>query len=159
MCQSSICFQTSTNNRLCRRKLLFDCRTPTLQQHGTIWLYHLPEPRQVTIRSLKNNTWSTHAELLHDARLIRNASQCSIATHEVRTLPKLQGTAQANLETSHIYIPDKINVVANHEIPLLEQISPGAVAQLHEIRSKTMVSSPSLDVHSIFHIQQASLRE
>jgi hypothetical protein len=53
--ESSISFQTSTNNRLCRRKLLFDYRTPTLEQHGTIWLYHLPEPREVTIRCLKNN--------------------------------------------------------------------------------------------------------
>ena len=140
-----------------RRKLLFDYRTPTLQQRGTIWLYHLPEPRQVTIRCLKNNTWTTRTELLHDARLIFNASHCSIATHAVRILPKLQGTAQANLETSHIYIPDKINVVANHEISLLEQIIADAVAHLDEIRAKTMVPSPSFDVDSIFHIQ-ASLR-
>ena len=134
-CESSIYFQTSTNNRLCWRKLLFDYRTPTLQQHGTIWLYHLPEPRQVTIRCLKNNTWTTRTELLHDAGLIFNAFQCSIATHEVRTLPKLQETAQSNLETSHIYIPDKINVVANSEISMLVQITPDAVAQLDEIRS------------------------
>jgi len=114
-------------------KITFQLSTSTLQQHGTIGLYHLPEPRQVTISCLKNNTWTTRTKL-HDAGLIFSASQCSIATHEVRTPPKLQGTAQANLENSHIYIPDKINAVANHEIPLLEQISPDAVAQLNEIR-------------------------
>ena len=103
-CESSIYFQTFTNNRLCRRKLLFDYRTPTLEQHGTIWLYHLPEPREVTIRCLKNNIWTTRTELLHDAGLIFNASQCSIAKHEVRTLPKLQGTAQANLgDFTHLH--------------------------------------------------------
>ena len=101
---NSIYFQSSTNNRLCRRKLLFDYRTPTLEQHGTIWLYHLPEPREVTIRCLKNNIWTTRTELLHDAGLIFNASQCSIAKHEVRTLPKLQGTAQANLgDFTHLH--------------------------------------------------------
>jgi len=67
---NSIYFQSSTNNRLCRRKLLFDYRTPTLQKRGTIWLYYLPEPRQVTIRCLKNNTWTTRTELLHDAGLL-----------------------------------------------------------------------------------------
>ena len=54
----------------------------------------------------------------------------------------------------HIYIPDKINVVANHEISPLEQISPDAVAQLVEIRSKTMVSSSSCEVDTIFHINK-----
>jgi hypothetical protein len=98
-----------------------------------IWLYYLPEPRQVTVRCLKNNTSTTRTELLHDAGLIFNASQCSIATHEVRTLPKLHGTAQANWESSHIYIPDKINVVAKQEIPLLEKISPDAITHLDEI--------------------------
>jgi len=102
-CESSIYFQNSTNNRLCRRKFLFDYRTQTLEQHGTIWLYHLPEPRQITISCLKNNTWTTRTELLHDAGLLFNASQCSIATHEVRTLPKLQGTTQANLETTYLH--------------------------------------------------------
>ena len=111
-----------------------------------IWLYHLPETRQVTIRCLKNNTWTTHTELLHDARLIFNASQCSIATHEVWILPKLQRTAQANLKTSHICTLDKINVVPNHELPLLEQIPPDAVTQLDKIISKTMVPSPSFDL-------------
>ena len=70
-----------------------------------------------------------------------------------------KGQHKRTWETSHIYIPDKINVVANHEISLLEQITPYAVAQLDEIRSKTMIPSPSFDVDSIFHIQQASLRE
>ena len=102
--ESSIYFQTSSNSRLCRKKLLFDYRTPTLQQHGTIWQYHLPEPRQVTIRCLKNNTWTTRTEFTHDAALIFNASQCSIATREVRSLPKLQGTAQANLgDFTHLH--------------------------------------------------------
>ena len=123
------------------------------------WLYHLLEQRQITIQCLKDNTWTTRTELLSDAVLIFNASQCSITTNEVRTLPELQGTAQVNLQTSQIYIPDKIDVVANHEIPLLEQITPDAFAQLDEIRSKTMVPSQTFEVDSLLHIQQASLRE
>jgi len=34
-CESSLFFQASTSNQLCRRNLLFGYRTPTMQPHGT----------------------------------------------------------------------------------------------------------------------------
>jgi hypothetical protein len=40
-CESSLFFQTTDDHSLCRRKLLLHYRTPTLQRHGSVWVYHL----------------------------------------------------------------------------------------------------------------------
>jgi hypothetical protein len=90
-CESSLFFQATISNKLCRRNLLFDYRTPTLQRHGALWLYHLPEPRQVTLRCPSANSWTSRTETLSDARVLLNTSKCSISTSELRTLPELRG--------------------------------------------------------------------
>ena len=35
-------FQADISNTMCRRNLLYSHRTPTLQRHGKVWLYHFP---------------------------------------------------------------------------------------------------------------------
>jgi len=157
-CESSLFFQAADSNKLCRRNLLFNHRTPTLQRHGALWLYHLPEPRQVTLRCPSANGWTSHTETLSEAGIILNSSRCSITTSEFRTLPELSGEIQAGIDTTHIYVPESIPVVASHEISLIKEMSP-EVKRLDEVTSKVMTPSQTFDMDSLFHIRQASLRQ
>jgi len=151
---SSIFFQTATYNHLCRRHLLVNYRTPTLQKHKSLWLYYFPEPRQVTLHCRKDNAWTTRTELLPEAGLILNASECSITTEQLRTFPELHGSMQTTLDTPYFYIPDKVSTVADHEITLLEQITPREVQQIDEVRSRVINPSKTFDVDSLFHLHQ-----
>ena len=99
-CESSLYYQISTSNKLCRANLLFNYRIPTLQRHGTLWLYHLPQPRQITSRCPITNGWTTYTETLPDTGVIRNASKCSITTNELQTLPELHGEIQSAIVTT-----------------------------------------------------------
>jgi len=101
--------------------------------------------------------WTTRAELLVEAGLLLIASSCSIATEEFRTLSELHGSMQTTLDTPHLYIPDKVSTVADHEIPLLEQITPKEIQQIDEVRSRVTTYAQSFDVNSLFHLQQVSL--
>jgi len=139
-CLSSIYFQTTTHNNRCRRHLQINHRTPSLQKHKSLWLYYFPEQRQVTLRCLKDNAWTTRTELLHEAGLILNASTCSITTEEHRTFPELQRIMQTALDTPYVYIPDKVPTVDDHELPLLGQITQREIQQIEEVRSR--VSTP-----------------
>ena len=158
-CLASIFFQTATYNNLCRRHLLINHRTPTLQKHKSLWVYYFPEQRQVTLRCLKDNVWTTRTELLYEAGLILNASTCSISTEELRTFTELQGSMQTTLDTTYVYIPHKVSTVADHELPLLEQITPKVVQQIEEVRSRVSTPSQTFDVDSLFHLRQVSLHQ
>jgi hypothetical protein len=81
-CESSLFFQADTSIKLCRRDILFNHRTPTLQRHGTHWFYHLPEQRTVTIRCPQTAGWTSRTELLVNVGQILNATRCSITTHQ-----------------------------------------------------------------------------
>ena len=129
-------------------------RTPTLRRHESLWLYYFPEQRQVTLRCLKDIVWTTRTELLYEAGLILNASTCSITTEELRTFTELQGSMQTTLDTPHVYIPDKVSTVADHELPLLEQITPREIQQIEEVRSRVSTPSQTFDVDSLFHLRQ-----
>ena len=124
-----------------------------------LYYTYFPEPRQVTLRCPSTNGWTSRTETLSDAGIIRNASRCSITTNELRTLPKLHGKTQSAISSTHIYIPDKISIVADHEIPLIKELLPAEVKQLEDVKSKVMVPSQSFDVDSLFHIKQATMHQ
>ena len=84
--------------------------------------------------------------LLSEAGLILNASTCSITAEELRTFPQLHGSMQTTLDTPYCYIQDKVSTVADHEIPLLEQITPSEVQQFDEVSSRVITSSQTFDV-------------
>ena len=134
-------------------------RNPTLQRHGKLWLYHLPEPRQITSRCRSANGWATETQTLSDAGVIRNATKCSITTNELKTIPELHGEIQSTIVNTHFYVPEQIQIVADHEIPLIKQVTPEEVTRLDEVKSKVMMPSQSFDVNSLFHIEQASARQ
>ena len=158
-CELSLFFQATNSNTLCRRKLLYNYRTPILQRHGTVWFYHLPERRSVTLRCPKANGWTTHTTSLAEVGQIFNATRCSITAEEIRTLPELHGEMQENINTANLYVPDQLSIVANHEIPLIQETSPQEVARLDEVKSKVVMPSQSFDIDSLFHIRQTSLRQ
>jgi len=158
-CLSSIFFQTSTYNSMCLRHLLVNFRTSTLQKHKSLWLYSFPEQRQVILSFLENNMWTSRTELLAEAELILNASSCSIATEEFRTLSGLHGSMQTTLDTPHLYIPVKVSTVAEHKIPLLEQITPKEIQPIDEERSRVTTHAQTFDVDSLFHLRQVSLHQ
>jgi hypothetical protein len=158
-CESSLFFQADTSIKLCRREIFFNYRTPTLQRHGTHWFYHLPEQRTLTIRCPQPTGWTSRTELLVNAGQILNATRCSITTHEFRTLPELHGETQATTYTDQLYVPDRLSIVAEHELPLIQVVAPEEAARLDEINSNVMMTSQTINTGTLFHIQQASMRQ
>jgi hypothetical protein len=63
------------------------------------------------------------------------------------------------ISSTHIYVPDKISVVADHEIPQIKKLLPAEVKQLEDVKSKVMAPSQCFDVDSLFHIKQATLHQ
>jgi hypothetical protein len=131
-CESSLFFQTADSYRVCRKNLLVSRSTPTLQQHGSAWLYHLPDPQLVTLRCWKN-TWTTHSKTLAGTRMTVNTTGCSISTNTLRTIPEMLGKAESTLSTPHLYVPDKVPVAADFEIQALEGIKPSEVTRLDDV--------------------------
>jgi len=144
---------------MCRRDLLYNYRTPLLQQHGKVWFYQFPERRPVTIRCPQANGWITHTASLAEVGKIFNASHCSIITNDIRTSPELHGGMQENIDNTKFYIPDQTSIVVDHEIPFIRETSPQEVTHLNEIKSKVVVPSQTFDINSLFHIRQTSSRQ
>jgi len=132
-CESSLFFQTVTNQHMCRRSLLLNHQTPTLRRHKTTWLYHLPESRQITLRCYINTQWMTYTKTLSGNGVITNATRCPVSTTQMHTLPELHKTSETTLNTLHLYVPEKISIVTDHETQLLEKISPELIQQLNDI--------------------------
>jgi hypothetical protein len=66
---------------------------------------------------------------------------------------------QSTLDTPYFYIPDKVSTVADHEIPLLEQITLKETQKIDEVRSRVITPSQTFDVNSLFHFRQVSLHQ
>jgi hypothetical protein len=133
-CMSNLYFQTTPSHSACRRHLLLNYETPTLQKHMTTWLYYFPMPQHITLHCLNDNKWTTYTETLTAAGLITNITGCSISTHDAYTLPELHGSTHAMLDNPHIYMPPKSSIVSHHEAKLLEEITPTEI-RLDAIKS------------------------
>ena len=94
---------------------------------GNARLLHVAEAR----------TYGKHTQTLSDAEVIRNATKCSITTNEFQTLPEIRGEIQFSVANTHFYVPDQIQIVADHELPLIKQISPEEVTRLVQVEVKS----------------------
>ena len=83
-CQASLFLQRTDSQNLCQRSLLLHHKTPTLQRHGTIWLYQFPEPQQAVIHCPGIDDKTPRTEILSGMGIIHNASRCSISTSPAR---------------------------------------------------------------------------
>jgi len=54
---------------------------------------------------------------------------------------------------------DKVSTIADHEIPLLEQITPKEIQKIDEVRSRVFTPSQTFNVDSFFHLRQVSLHQ
>jgi len=63
------------------------------------------------------------------------------------------------LDAPYCYVPDKVSTVADHEVPLFEQITPRQVQQINEVISRVITPSQTFDVDSLFHLRQVSLHQ
>jgi len=91
--------------------------------------------------------------------VITNATRCSVSTTQMHTLPELHKTSEANLHTFHLYVPEKISIVTDHETQILDKLSPELIQQLNDVKSRVMTSPRNLDVDSIVHVHHASLQQ
>ena len=135
-CQASLYLLRTDSHNLCQRSLLLHHKTPTLQRHETIWLYQFPEPQQAVIHCPGIDDKTPCTEILSGTGIIRNATRCSISISQIRTLADLQGTSRTEMHPSHFYIHDKLSIVAEHEVKLIEEAMPATVEQLNKIKTK-----------------------
>jgi hypothetical protein len=154
-CLSSLYFQSTPSHSACRRHLLLNYQSPTLQKHMTTWLYYFLTPQQITLHCLNDNKWTTHTETLTDTGLIINITGCSISTNDAYTLPELYESTHAMLDNPHVYLPPKSSIVSHHEVKLLEEITPTEI-RLDAIKSQVMSSPHTYDVESLFHAHTIS---
>jgi hypothetical protein len=64
--------------------------------------------------------------------------------NEIRTLPDLPGASPANFLSPQFYVPEKIPVMAQHEVKLLQEASPAATGRLNEIETHLAARSQQL---------------
>jgi hypothetical protein len=157
-CESSLYLQKTDSYSLCRRRLILDYKTPMLQRHGTAWVYYLPERQHVAFCCWKNGTWTSHTEALMGSGVIYNTSGCAITATGFQTLPDLQGDFQVTPDAPHLYVPEKVTIVADHEQQLLEEvITPPDAKRLDEVISKLNLPHQIADIGSLFHVHATSI--
>ena len=66
---------------------------------------------------------------------------------------------QTSLETTHFYVPDNVLPASDHEIHLLEQMTPKEIQQIDEVRFKVMAPSQTFDVDSLINLRQVSFHQ
>jgi hypothetical protein len=91
--------------------------------------------------------------------VITNATRCSVSTTQMHTLPELHKTSETTLNTLHLYVPEKISIVTEHETQILEQIPPEVTQHLDDVKSCVMASPRILDIDNIVHVHHASLQQ
>jgi len=98
-CEAHLFFQTTGKHSHCSRHPLHQYSTTIAQRHDPLRVYCFPIRRKVTIRCRNGNDWRVYNEILSGAGVIHNATECSIATNEIRTLPELHGRVYTKLDT------------------------------------------------------------
>jgi len=127
--ESSLFFQTVTNQLTCRRSLLLNHQIPTLRRHKTTWFYHLPESRQITLHCYINTQWMAYTETLSGNGVITNATRCSVSATQMHTLSELHETSETTLNTLHLYVPEKISIVTDYDTNSRENIRIDSATQ------------------------------
>ena len=144
-----------TETPLCKRSLLLNYKTPTLQKHGATWVYHLQTRQEVTFRCPHGTSWATYSRTLLGGGLIHNATTCAVATEQIRTLPELRQTDYVHLDTPTCHVADLTPSLKLHEAPQIKEDLPAAVKDLD---NKARLATPlhSLDLDTYFQTRHSS---
>jgi hypothetical protein len=89
--------------------------------------------------------------------LFNNVSKCHVTSNEFQLLPELHGITQSELDFPSIYLLDNILIATEYEIQQLQELTPKAVQQLEEIRSRVTAPQHAFELDSLLHIHQTSL--
>ena len=108
MCLFNIYFQNTNTHLVCRRKLLFQHLTPTLQHHKKIWIFFFPTRHQISLRCTDTSDQIHRMITIYGAGILHNTSECHITTDEISISPNLRGTSVAELDIPKFYLPDNI---------------------------------------------------
>ena len=154
--EAELFLQISGEKPACRRKLLLHHSTPTTHRHGAMYFYHFPEHRQVTKRCSHGSEWIPFSEFLSETGVIHNATACTTAANEVRTLPELHGTSQVRTDVPALYLPDIIPMLSRHEDPKLGEVIPPETGEIDAIKTSLATTPRCWDVDTFFHILHAT---
>ena len=83
--------------------------------------------------------------------------QCSVTASEFQTLPELLGDTQATPNVPQLYVPDKIAVIASHELQALEEMMPPEIVRLDAVTSGVAAPRQIYDVDSLLDVNRFSL--
>jgi len=125
-------------------------------QHQNVWIYHFPTPRQLTVCCPENEASPPRTQVLVNAGLLINASACHVSTEDLRIYPTLRGTVQTELNTPHIFLPDKVPIISPYESQQLHEITMPILQALDNIQSRLAKPLHSIDIDSLMHVHQIS---
>jgi len=128
-------------------------------QHRNIWIYHFPTPRQLTVRCPGNEASPPRTQVLVNVGLLINASACHVSTEDLHIYPTLRETMQTELDTPHIFLPDKVPVISPYESQQLHELTMPTLQALDNIQSRLAMPLHSLDIDSLMHVHQSSQTE
>jgi len=88
--------------------------------------------------------------------IIYNTSMCSLTNGDFQTLPVLLGRSRAAFKATHLYVPDKINIMAPHELQAIEKTMPSEVEQVVEIQFQVTAPHRMNDIGPLLHFSRTS---
>jgi len=153
---SSLFFQSPNSQQLCKRNLLLNFQQSTMIQHRNIWIYHFPTPRQLTVRCLGNEASPPHTQVFVNAGLLINASDCHVSTEDLHIYPTLRGSMQTELDTPHIFLPDKVPIISPHDSQQLQEMIMPTLQTLDNIQSRLATPLHAIDIDSLMHMHQSA---
>jgi len=154
-CAASLFFQNPNRQQLCKRNLLFNYQQSTMIRHRNIWIYHFPTP-QLTLRCPGNEASPPRTQVLVNAGLLFNASACHLSTENLHIYPTLRGSMQTELHTPHVFLPDKVPIISQHESHQLQELTPPTLQAPESLQSYLATPLHSIDVDSLLHMHQTS---
>jgi len=125
-------------------------------QHRNIWIYYFPSPRQLTVRCPGNEASPPRTQVLMKDGLLINASACHVSTEDLRIYPTLRGTRQAERDTPHIFMSDKVPIISPHESQQLHEMTIPILLRLDNLNSRLATSLHTIDIDSLIHVHQSS---
>jgi hypothetical protein len=65
--------------------------------------------------------------------------------------PEVAGGSEMALKTPTFYVPDEVDIIADHELIILQEAVPSAAAQIDNLISKITTSHVTTDVNTMLH--------
>jgi hypothetical protein len=156
-CESSLFFQKQEVHSLCQRQLLLDHKTPSVERHRAVLVYHFPEAQEVTFQCFYNGTWTSTTRELEGSGLIHNATRCHIITQGMQVLPALEGSSETYAEAPQFFVPEKVTGLRHHEWDAIAEALPQEGESLDLLMA--MVTSRNIDhLDTLLNLHQLTAR-